>query len=787
MINVIAVFQDFWNSSTFYSYRNLRDLTIEEFTWNKKDMVIFPDRIKNLQGMQFPVLFEAASSGVIITVNSRSETIFGGFMGNIFSSFAEKINARLDMSNVNSSLPPNSAHEGVINGTIEMANSEMMFSPELNRCYTNFGDLTIKEFIWNSKEVVVFEDQISNLQDIRFPVQFAPAEQGVIISENAYGDKIIGGYVGNIFQSLAKKKNARLDISNKLILFGLAFVALAAGQQYLPPSEEPVAVQNEYLPPKEEAVAEPEPQNEYLPPVEELVEAQPEPDTQYLAPIEAVEPIEQIAEDGYRYKTVKRIRYRTRRDVSELTSGQYLPPSVEDSYGPPPSGPVQQSAELADDGYRYRTVKRIRYRHRRDVNELASAQYLPPAEEDDSYSYPAPAPVTAQALVPVAAPAPIVQAAPVQISAPAPIQVAAPAPVQISAPAPVQQSAELADDGYRYKTVRRIRYRLRRDVNELASGQYLPPAEEEDSYSYPQSAELADDGYRYKTVRRIRYRHRRDVNELSSGQYLPPAEEEDIQISAPAPAPIQQSAELADDGYRYKTVRRIRYRHRRDVNELSSNQYLPPAEEDDTPAPAPVQISAPAPVQISAPAPVQQSAELADDGYRYKTVRRIRYRHRRDVNELSSNQYLPPAEEEDSYSYPAPAPVSAPAPIVQAAPVQVAAPAPIQVAAPAPAPVQVAAPAPVQISAPAPVQISAPAPIQQSAELADDGYRYKTVRRIRYRHRRDVNELSAQYLPPAAAPAPVHVSAPAPIQHTAELADDGYRYKTVRKYKIKRH
>ncbi|XP_055856340.1 uncharacterized protein LOC129919481 [Episyrphus balteatus] len=129
MVNVIAVFHDFWNSSTFYSYRNLRDLTIEKFIWNKKKIVIFPNRMNNLQGIQFPVLFERVDSGVIIKVNSKGEPIFGGFMGNIFSSFAEKINARLDMSNVNTSLPPYSAHELVLNGTIEMSNSEMMLLP----------------------------------------------------------------------------------------------------------------------------------------------------------------------------------------------------------------------------------------------------------------------------------------------------------------------------------------------------------------------------------------------------------------------------------------------------------------------------------------------------------------------------------------------------------------------------------------------------------------------------------------------------------------------------------
>ncbi|XP_055902869.1 nuclear pore complex-interacting protein family member B4-like [Eupeodes corollae] len=482
------------------------------------------------------------------------------------------------------------------------------------------------------------------------------------------------------------------------------------------------------------------PSNEYLPPVEAPITAE--------APIEAAAPIQDsavLADDGYRYKTVRRIRYRHRRDVNELPSNEYLPPvdaaPITAEAPIEAAAPIQDSAVLADDGYRYKTVRRIRYRHRRDVNELPSNEYLPPVE----------APITVEA--------PIEAAAPIQDSAvladdgyryktvrriryrhrrdvnelpsneylppvEAPITVEAP----IEAAAPIQDSAVLADDGYRYKTVRRIRYRHRRDVNELPSNEYLPPVEAPITVEAPieaaapiqDSAVLADDGYRYKTVRRIRYRHRRDVNELPSNEYLPPVEAVEAPIEAVAP--IQDSAVLADDGYRYKTVRRIRYRHRRDVNELPSNEYLPPVE-------APITAEAP----IEAVAPIQDSAVLADDGYRYKTVRRIRYRHRRDVNELPSNEYLPPVE----------APITAEAPI------------------------------------------EAVAPIQDSAVLADDGYRYKTVRRIRYRHRRDVNELpSNEYLPPVEAP--ITAEAPvAPVEESAVLADDGYRYKTVKRFRYR--
>ncbi|XP_046807473.1 uncharacterized protein LOC111688083 [Lucilia cuprina] len=165
------------------------------------------------------------------------------------------------------------------------------------------------------------------------------------------------------------------------------------------------------------------------------------------------------------------------------------------------------------------------------------------------------------------------------------------------------------------------------------SNEYLPPvpAEVED-----ESAKLTDDGYRYKTVRKLKYRarHRRDVSQ----EYLPPVQEPTQEYLPPA----EEKAEtkLADDGYRYKTVRKLklRTRHRRDVSEIEqpSKDYLPPI--DIELARQRREVSAPVneylpPAEEADEAETDdtvavKSAELADDGYRYKTVRRLRYRAR---------------------------------------------------------------------------------------------------------------------------------------------------------------
>ncbi|KAH8408405.1 hypothetical protein KR215_004950, partial [Drosophila sulfurigaster] len=299
--------------------------------------------------------------------------------------------------------------------------------------------------------------------------------------------------------------------------------------------------------------------NEYIPPLEEVgVDA---------ASADIAQDSAAVGEDGYRYKTVRRLKYRQRRDVSEIAN-EYLPPAEEVATEAPVEEVAQDSAVLGEDGYQYKTVRRLKYRQRRDVSEIAN-EYLPPAEE-----------------------------------------VATEAPVEEVA----QDSAVLGEDGYQYKTVRRLKYRQRRDVSEIAND-YLPSSEEVAEEAPVEevaqdSAVLSEDGYKYKTVRRLKYRQRRDVSEIAN-DYLPPAEE--VATEAPVEEVAQDSAVLGEDGYQYKTVRRLKYRQRRDVSEIA-NEYLPPSEE----------VAEEAPVEEVA----QDSAVLSEDGYKYKTVRRLKYRQR---------------------------------------------------------------------------------------------------------------------------------------------------------------
>ncbi|XP_039954235.1 uncharacterized protein LOC126755825 [Bactrocera neohumeralis] len=154
------------------------------------------------------------------------------------------------------------------------------------------------------------------------------------------------------------------------------------------------------------------------------------------------------------------------------------------------------------------------------------------------------------------------------------------------------------------------------------------------------------------------------------------------------------------------------------------------------------------------------AAFIATLAFACADVSHLGYGYDQPAASAPSNQYIPPAAS-------APAPVySAPAPVYQPA---AAAPEPVY-SAPAPAPVYQPAPSapvssyiPPAASAPAPVY-SAPAPVYQPAAAAPEPV----------------------YSAPA--PAPVYAPQPAASEVYEQPAEDGYRYRTVRRrvYKQRR-
>ncbi|XP_055912434.1 fibrous sheath CABYR-binding protein-like [Eupeodes corollae] len=613
-------------------------------------------------------------------------------------------------------------------------------------------------------------------------------------------------------------------------------------------------IKNAYIPPAEvkDGSNVEETIKEYLPPVAEVKEA-----SETAA----------LADDGYRYKTIRRLKYRQRRDVSEIAattpenveesssavSVEYLPPVAEVKEV---SDEPSETAELAEDGYRYKTIRKLKYRQRRDVSEIVAPESA--ILDKDGYHYRVPEPtevipkVSNEYLPPPAklrelpeepkeletTEAPIVTestSAVSEISTEAASIETTEAPS--SSPVPAAISNEYLPP---FEEVPLVKAASGDSSTTAAptpnpvsiSNQYLPPAEElaevkEASEINEETAVLADDGYHYKVGKRFRFR--RDVSEIITPQngygykapaaetasiYLPPVEatkaaesNESPQVSSEYLPPLEdaindaeiiespeESAVLADDGYHYKTVRRLKYRTRRDVSEIANpNGYA-------YPAPAAAQ---------------EESAVLADDGYRYKTVRRLRYRHRRDVSEL-----VAPAEEsallsKDGYHYKTPSNDYLPPSVEDVAEVKEALSIEPPIAPdvsneylpPSEAAPKEASSLVVSNEYLPPTEVATGNPEilpQESAILADDGYHYKTVRRIRYRHRRDVSEIANQQADGYNYNAPVEVEPqeiqylPPPVEETAQvkeaaetaaesstLADDGYRYKTVKRIRYR--
>ncbi|XP_055854498.1 uncharacterized protein LOC129918152 [Episyrphus balteatus] len=121
MINVLAVFQNFSATLAYYSYRNFGSFMIEEFIWNKKDAVVFPNRMANLHGAVLPVYFKDRRTAVILSKTNNGRTVIGGYLGNIFNTFAKRHNARLNISDDTNSLSNKDILELVSNGTIDIA------------------------------------------------------------------------------------------------------------------------------------------------------------------------------------------------------------------------------------------------------------------------------------------------------------------------------------------------------------------------------------------------------------------------------------------------------------------------------------------------------------------------------------------------------------------------------------------------------------------------------------------------------------------------------------------
>ncbi|XP_055850423.1 uncharacterized protein LOC129914992 [Episyrphus balteatus] len=136
MVKVVAVFQDFVTSSTYYSYSNFGQFTITEFFWNNRNSDVFPNRMRNLQKSSLPILFGAVEPEQIISKNVNGDMLIGGYVGHLFHAFAKRHNAILNTSNVDVSLSSYDIRPYVLGGKVEISAASWMFLEESIDWYT---------------------------------------------------------------------------------------------------------------------------------------------------------------------------------------------------------------------------------------------------------------------------------------------------------------------------------------------------------------------------------------------------------------------------------------------------------------------------------------------------------------------------------------------------------------------------------------------------------------------------------------------------------------------------
>ncbi|XP_064543007.1 fibrous sheath CABYR-binding protein [Drosophila montana] len=177
-------------------------------------------------------------------------------------------------------------------------------------------------------------------------------------------------------------------------------------------------------------------------------------------------PADATGEQGYEYRTVRRLklRHRNRRDVSHLPlATQYLPPPPSNRYLPPTAA---AAPVLADDTEEVVSA----------VEPKVARDYLPPAEE------------------------PVASTEAPELETEAPPAEEQPVPEVRVADVP---TAELRDDGYHYKQPVEMPAELKE-----AAQEYLPPLGDDVLAEGPANGEssvLTKDGYQYRTIRRYRF------------------------------------------------------------------------------------------------------------------------------------------------------------------------------------------------------------------------------------------------------------------------------------------
>ncbi|XP_055854510.1 uncharacterized protein LOC129918161 [Episyrphus balteatus] len=257
MINVMAIFRDFSNSSTFYS-SSIGDIRIiEEIFWNRIRPTegYFPNRLQNLNGSILPVLFGGNEPGFILSQNKNGENKILGQYGHFFEALAKKHNAKLNTSNVILTKTPFEIYQLVLNGTVEMT-SAAKFRVNPVRMFTipyEVNDWCIMlpvEPIIPIFEIytIIFEWQTLVILIVELVLLSALLESATFLSGRKtslfnyfFNDKCLRGLIGQSFSELPNTSLSLRLIYSLLFVLGMLMVtsydAFLQTYRTTPPSE----------------------------------------------------------------------------------------------------------------------------------------------------------------------------------------------------------------------------------------------------------------------------------------------------------------------------------------------------------------------------------------------------------------------------------------------------------------------------------------------------------------------------------------------------------------------
>ncbi|XP_017874499.1 PREDICTED: uncharacterized protein LOC108621591 [Drosophila arizonae] len=94
LLNVLAIFEDYELTNTFYSYSPFPSYQLEQRVYDPNS-IIFPDRFRDLQGFKVRAILGGATPRIIIYYNKQGDIVYKGTLGHFMEVFQQKFNCTL--------------------------------------------------------------------------------------------------------------------------------------------------------------------------------------------------------------------------------------------------------------------------------------------------------------------------------------------------------------------------------------------------------------------------------------------------------------------------------------------------------------------------------------------------------------------------------------------------------------------------------------------------------------------------------------------------------------------